>query len=310
MFSSAEGCARLWKQLGCDYNVVQVSSGPLHGRLRVDHQDGMLLVSMQADQALLVEGTRHPRWLPFTIEHTDNYSDHRHFGESLAPNALAGFNTKMTESLMRTSPGGNRIGAVLVDRRRVDAWAGFDGTTYVSDQMEQYNTAILAPVVHRKLRHLMELPAWRGADVPHPFHADLLEAQLIECLSPESSIRLQPVRKTHHSDLVRELVRFSFQSSTEPIRLSAICNALFTTKTTLTVSCREMFGYGPMALLRRIRLQQVHEVLSNPGLRQQLGCHTVQQAAEYFGFASRNHFAGAYRDLFAEAPRMTLLASR
>ena len=162
----------------------------------------------------------------------------------------------MTESLMRTSPGGNRIGAVLVDRSRVDAWADFDGTTHISDQMEQYNTAILAPVVHRKLRHLMELPAWRGVDVAHPFQADLLEAQLIECLSPESSIRLQSVRKTHHSDLVRELVRFSFQSSTEPIRLSAICKALFTTKTTLTVSCREMFGYGPMALLRRIRLQQ------------------------------------------------------
>ena len=26
---------------------------------------------MQADQALLVAGTRHPRWLPFTIEHSD-----------------------------------------------------------------------------------------------------------------------------------------------------------------------------------------------------------------------------------------------
>jgi AraC-like DNA-binding protein len=65
-----------------------------------------------------------------------------------------------------------------------------------------------------------------------------------------------------------------------------------------------------MALLRRIRLQQVHEALSNPGLRQQLGCHTVQQAAGYFGFASWNHFAGAYRDLFAVTPGTTLLASR
>jgi AraC family ethanolamine operon transcriptional activator len=176
--------------------------------------------------------------------------------------------------------------------------------------MKHYKTVILAPVVHRNLRHLIELPAWRGADLPHPFHADLMEAQLTECLSPESSICLQPVRKTHHSDLVRELVRFSFQSSTEPICLSAICKALFTTKTTLTVSCREMFGYGPMALLRRIRLQQVHEVLSNSGLRQQLGCHTVHQAAEYFGFASRNHFAGAYRDLFTVTPGTSLLASR
>ena len=71
-----------------------------------------------------------------------------------------------------------------------------------------------------------------------------------------------------------------------------------------------MFGYGSMALLRRIRLQQVHEVLSNPCLRQQLGCHTVQQAAQHFGFASRSHFASASRDLFAVTPGTSLLASR
>ena len=265
---------------------------------------------MQADQALLVEGTRHPRWLPFTIEHTDNYSDHRHFGESLAPNALAGFNTKMKETLMRTSPGGNRIGAALVDRRRVDTWAERMGASEIANRMEHNNTAILPRMVHRKLRQLMVLPAWQGADVPQPFQADFLEAQLIECLSPETSALLQPVQKNHHSDLVQELVRFSFQSSMTPISLGSVCEALFTTKTTLTVSCREMFGYGPMALMRRIRLQQVHEVLCNPDLRQRLGCHTVQQTAEHFGFASRNHFASAYRDLFAETPRTTLLASR
>ena len=310
LFHSAGECARLWKQLGCDYNVVQISPGPLHGRLRVDHQDGILLVSMQADQALLVEGTRHPRWLPFTIEHSDNYREHRHFGESLSPHTLAGFNTKMTETLMRTSPGGNCIGAVLVDRRRVDIWAGLMNAHEVSDRMEHNNKAILSPTVHRKLRELMVLPAWQGADVPRPFQADLLEAQLIESLSPASSTLVQPVQKTHHSDLVKELVRFSFQSSTAPISLGLVCQALFTTKTTLTVSCREMFGYGPMALMRRIRLQQVHEVLTSPGLRQQIGCHTVQQAAEHFGFVSRNHFASAYRDLFAETPRTTLLASR
>lgn len=62
----------------------------------------------------------------------------------------------------------------------------------------------------------MELPAWRGADVPHPFQADLLEAQLTECLSPESSICLQPVRKTHHSDLVRQLVHFPFNRARSP----------------------------------------------------------------------------------------------
>ena len=299
----------MWRKLGCDYNVIQVSPGPLHGRLRVNCQDGILLVSMQADQALLVEGARNPRWLPFTIEHTDNYGDHRHFGESLAPNALAGFNSQLKESLMRTSPGGNHIGAVLIDRRRVDSWAELGRSAEISDQVEKNNTALLCSSDHHALSQLMAPPPWRGVDASYPFPAELLEAKLIECLSPQSSTHVQPVLKTHHSDLVKELVRFAFQESTEPIRLSTVCKALFTTKTTLTVSCREMFGYGPMALMRRVRLQQVHEVLSNPSLQQQLGCHTVQQAAQYFGFASRNHFARAYRELFAVTPSTTMSAS-
>ena len=211
---------------------------------------------------------------------------------------------------MRTTPGGNCIGVVLVDRRRVDAWVKLMGASEISDRMEQNNTAILSSAAHRKLRQLMVLPSWQGVDAPHLFQSDLLEVQLIESLSQESYIHLQPVLKTHHSDLVKELVRFSFRLSTEPISLAMVCQALFTTKTTLTLSCREMFGYGPSALMRRIRLQQVHVVLCNPDLQQRLRCQTVQQVAEHFGFASRNHFASAYRDLFGEAPRTTLLASR
>ena len=211
---------------------------------------------------------------------------------------------------MRTSPGGNCIGAVLVDRRRVDIWADLMNAHEVSDRMEHNNKAILSPTVHRKLRQLMVRPSWQGVDVPHLFQADLLEVQLLESLSPESSTRLQPVLRTHHSDLVRELVSFAFRSSTEPISVAMVCQALFTTKTTLTLSCREMFGYGPSALMRRIRLQQVHEVLWNHDLRHPLGRQAVQQAVEHFGFANRNHFARAYRDLFADAPPATLLASR
>lgn len=265
---------------------------------------------MQADQALFLEGDRNPGWLPFTIEHTDNYSDHRHFGEPLAPNTLAGFNANLKESLFRTSAGGNHIGAVLVDRRRAAAWAELGSTAEISDRMEVNNTAILCPTDHHVLRQLMAPPPWRGIDAPHPIPGDLLEAKLIECLSPRSSTLVRPVRKTHHSDLVKELVHFFCHASADPISLSAVCKILFTTKTTLTVSCREMFGYGPMTLMRNIRLQQVHDVLSRPDLRQQLGFHSIQETAHHFGFTSRNHFASAYRKHFGQTPRQTMLNSR
>ena len=276
----------------------------------MDRQPGIALVSMQANQLLLIEGSRHPGWIPFTIEHTDNFSEHRHFGESITPYTLGGFNTQLKETLLRTSPGGNQIGAALMERSRIEALAELRSGAQILDQMEVNNSARLTPQAHRRLKRLMPLPAWQGDDVKQSFQADFLEAELIESLGSCSDSSLRPALKTHRSDLVRDLVRLSFQNSTEPISLLDLCKVLFTTKTTLTVSCREMFGYGPSALLRRIRLQQVHYVLRHPELQQQLGCSGVQAIAGHFGFLSRNHFASAYREFCSESPRDTLEAAK
>ena len=65
----------------------------MKGRIRAECQQEMMLVSVQPDQALLVQGARNPDWVPFTIEHSDNISEHRHFGEALSARTLGGFNT-------------------------------------------------------------------------------------------------------------------------------------------------------------------------------------------------------------------------
>lgn len=311
LFRSAEDCAQLWKLIGCDYKVVQVSAGTLQGRFRVDREHGITLVSMLANQSLLLQGSRNPRCLPFTIEHTNNFAEHRHFGEKVLPNTLGGFNLQMKDSMIRTSPGRHHIAAVLLDRRRVEELSELGPGGPILDHLESNNAAILTPELHQRLRKLMSIPPWRGRDATQTFlQADFLEAQLLECLSLSSDSCLKPVVQTNRSELVKEFVEFSFQNSTDAINLYDVCKTLFATKTTLTVSCREMFGFGPMALMRRIRLQQVHHVLSHPDLQLQLCCSAVQDVAEYFGFVSRNHFARAYRDLFQESPRQTLLASR
>ena len=137
---------------------------------------------------------------------------------------------------------------------RIEALAELRPGAQILDQMEVNNSAMLTPQTHRRLKRLMLLPAWQGDDVKQSFQADFLEAQLIESLDSCSDSSLRPTLKTHRSDLGRDLVRLSFQNSTELISLLDLCKVLFTTKTTLTVSCREIFGYGPSALLRRIRL--------------------------------------------------------
>ena len=309
-FFSAEECTEFWSVLGGSYRWIQLSEGPLVGRLRIERNGAMVVVSMQANQAMLVQGDRNPEWIPFTIEHTDNFSEHRHFGEVVVPHALGGFNTSLRETMLRTSPGGNHIGAVLLERRRVHELAAMDPAAAILDRMAAHNQASLSESSHEQLKCLMAPPQWAGEDSPRSFPADLLEAQLFECLSPSCEIDLRPVRDTHRSELVHELVQYSFKFSRTPVQLNDVCSALFTTKTTLNVSCRKMFGFGPMMLMKRVRLQQVNHVLRSPDLQRRLGFSAVHEVAQYFGFQSRNHFASDYRSMFSESPKETLLAAR
>ena len=281
----------------------------MKGRIRAECQQEMMLVSVQADQALLVQGARNPDWVPFTIEHSDNISEHRHFGEALSARTLGGFNPRLDQTLLRTSPGGSQIGAALLHRRRIEGIVALDPLGRLQDQLDGSNSAVLSEASHEGLKQLMALPAWKGVDATGGFQADLLEAQLFDALVSESESCLRPVMQTHRSDLVREIVEYSCRNRQVPITLQQVCAALFTTKTTLTVSCREMFGFGPMLLLKHVRLQQVHHVLSNPDLQRQLGCRTIHAVSSYFGFYSRNHFSRDYRALFGESPRDTLQQS-
>ena len=41
-------------------------------------------------------------------------------------------------------------------------------------------------------------------------------------------------------------------------------------------------------------------------MHQAIGCRTVQEIANHYGFQSRNHFARDYRSQFGESPSATL----
>ena len=61
-----------------------------------------------------------------------------------------------------------------------------------------------------------------------------------------------------------------------------------------------------MALLKQIRLSQVHHALSSPEVQQTIGSNTVHEIACHYGFQSRNHFARDHRNQFGESPSATL----
>ena len=50
----------------------------------------------------------------------------------------------------------------------------------------------------------------------------------------------------------------------------------FASRSAIVHHCRQTFGTGPMALLKQIRLSQVHHALSSPEVQQAIGSYTVQ----------------------------------
>ena len=85
-----------------------------------------------------------------------------------------------------------------------------------------------------------------------------------------------------------------------------LSDTLFASRSSIVHHCRQTFGSGPIALLKQIRLIQVHHALSSPEVQHAIGGNTLQEIACHYGFHSRNHFARDYRSQFGESPSATL----
>lgn len=86
----------------------------------------------------------------------------------------------------------------------------------------------------------------------------------------------------------------------EPVDLATLCALTGTSVRALQIGFRQYLGQTPMAHLRHLRLDRVHEQLLDPGSR--LG---VTAVAQRWGFGELGRFARQYRQRFGELPSQT-----
>lgn len=101
--------------------------------------------------------------------------------------------------------------------------------------------------------------------------------------------------------VVRRVEELFAATSSRPVYVSSLCEALGIPERTLRHVFREQYGEGPMRLLRSRRLCQVHGAL----LDAPPGAH-VAEIAWHFGFRHLGQFAADYRALFGEIPSETI----
>jgi len=299
-FHSAGQLKAVMKSIGYEMEISQLSIGPLAGRFRLGGSSRVPVFSISTNQAMVFEGGRRPGWLPFCIATGQERSLVR--GEEVSSHSLHGFRSDLQDSFFQLQ-NGSQLQVALVSRTRLEQLALAGREHRVLDMISTCNSVALPAERFRGLTRLFQ-PQKRD-----PLQADLIETELLDLLSRRDLTQIGSGELSHRADLMKDLIRWGQTNPTQAISLEDLSATIFASRSAIVSSCRSMFGIGPMALLKRIRLGQVQDTLRNPQMRHAIGCRTVQQVAAHYGFQSRNHFARDYRQMFGEAPSATLQSS-
>ena len=137
----------------------------------------------------------------------------------------------------------------------------------------------------------------------HPEVAKAIEQELaravIACLAGTVSTESpQPLR----AKVMRRFEQMIESHRDEPLYLADVCEAVGVSGRTLRLYCQELLGMAPHRYLwlRRVHLVRRALTLADPAKT------NVTTIANDHGFAELGRFAVAYRNMFGEAPSMTL----
>ena len=306
-FHSAFDAAEQFRRIGLHFNILQLSQGPLRGLFRVRQFRDVVLVSLRCDQSILFQGERNKRFVTFGLEHDDRPELFRVRGEEVTPHSIYGFNLEISDVFF-LSEAPCHFSFVLIRRERLKRLSSLGRDDHLMATLSRYDSAQLHPQLFNRLRRIVRIPETGQQCGSDELKIDLLEALILECFCPSSSQEWRPPKPaSYRISLVQEMVRWGFNNPGKPISMDDLSKVVFASRSTITQSCRELFGLGPMALLKQVRLQQVQVALSSPELQSRLACSSVQDIAAHYGFHSRSHFARDYRLSFGEAPKATLL---
>ena len=289
----------LLQQLGFQMQVVQISRGPLQGRLSATRSAGGLLLQLTTNQCLSCSGSRNQRWLAIALEQTDNLEMHRLRGEPVRPCSVQGFNRNLTESIWQVSPH-SHLSLLVIPVKRIFDLIALDPSSTLQEVIDTSNVVKLQP------RHFRTLKTFLLSNEIHEAPArETLDALLVECFMRPDNISTAGIQLSNRAELMQDLLNYGFSNPSEAISLKDLSTILLKSPSSITKASREQFGVSPMQLLKQIRLQQVQRLLMNPDQQYELGTHSISSIAQRFGFTAPNHFARDYRLMFGENPRQT-----
>ena len=310
-FSSCQGLQNLFGPLSPDLVALQLSRGPLLGRLRSFHLGAIRFNLLETNQSLFLSGTRRPKpcTVAIPLEKPQTSSPYRAQGIPVEWPALMGYNRHLTDFDLRL-PAGARLATIVIGKEvlleQLDRHSGSQRTL---ERWESSNQLELLPELQQRLRDQLNQLIQRDAQGWNPEDPDQLIDSVIRCFE-EPMARTRPIakREARHEAAI-DLLHWCSRNPMTPVTVEELSAELFQSRTSLFKGSKEHFEQTPLELQRSVRMDRVRQLLQDPARRASQGLSGIGDTAASMGFTSRSHFARRYQEYYGEQPQDTLAKS-
>jgi len=310
-FSSCQGLQDLFGPLSPDLVALQMSRGPLLGRLRSFHLGAIRFNLLETNQSLFLSGTRRPKpcTVAIPLEELQATSPYRAQGIPVEWPALMGYNRHLTDFDLRL-PAGARLATIVIGKEvlleQLDRRGGSQRTL---ERWESSNQLELLPELQQRLRDQLNQLIQRDAQGWNPEDPDQLIDSVIRCFE-DPMARTRPIakREARHEAAI-DLLHWCSRNPIPPVTVEELSAELFQSRTSLFKGSKEHFEQTPLELQRSVRMDRVRQLLQDPARRASQGLSGIGEAAASMGFTSRSHFARRYQEYYGEQPQDTLAKS-
>ena len=215
-FHSAIEAAELFRTLGFEWEMVQLSAGSLNGVLKIRRSIDTVCLSVQCNRSMLFHGGRNSSYIPFCLEMNTAYQ-HRVRGEPLIPFGLYGFHLNLSDVFFQTEAGAH-FGIILIPRNRIQQLGSLDAASGLMESIGISNNIQLSPELFHTWIQMME-----GALNDHAaggIDRDQWNALLLESFEPTGLDNISPLPSfSYRCGIVRDLVRLGVENNRQPTSL-------------------------------------------------------------------------------------------
>ena len=307
-FSSCQGLQELFQPLSPDLVALQMSRGPLQGRLRVFQLGAIRFNLLETDQSLFLSGTRRPKpcTVAIPLEEPQRSSPYRAQGIPVEWPALMGYNRHLTDFDLRL-PAGARLATVVIGKDvLLEQLERRGGSKRTLERWEGTNQLELLPDLQQRLHDQLNQLIHRDAQGWNPKDPDQLIDSVIRCFEEPQARTKQIAKREARHEAAIDLLHWCDRNPMKTVTVEALSAELFQSRTSLFKGSKEHFQQTPLELQRSVRMDRVRQLLLDPMRRTNQGLTGVGDTAASMGFTSRSHFARRYQEQYGEHPQDTL----